>query len=512
MGDPGTEQAWLDNVRAALLRGDQVAARTALARGIAEFPDSIELRRIQAALLEQAQRHAEADAAFQSLLDDNPADAISALALGRIRVQDDRTASAGELMRACFSDPRAAGNAELAIAAIEMLDDCDRKHDAAAIARAAIGAHPDDARLHAYAGMLAVQLGEFDTARRHFLFALEHDERAWGWHVAIGLSSAQRYADAGHPDFARFRAGLERAGLSDLARAELHFALGKAHDDIGGYPDAAHHLREGNAIRNRLTTWSRKAWRRTVEARLAARPFAATAAATPDFTPVFIVGMPRTGTTLLAGRLSRHRQVCNRGELAWLAQLALRPELTGTPERAVLQTAAAEYAGHVRRDDAGDARWFIDKQPLNFRYVDLALALFPDARVIHCVRNPRDTAFSLWMQCFLEDVQGYSYDFDDIAQAMRDEQRLMAHWLARYPDSIRSIGYADLVADPDTTVAALARWLEFAPGDTAERAPDATAISTASLWQARQPVHTRSIGRWTHYATLVPELSRFSTD
>lgn len=152
----------------------------------------------------------------------------------------------------------------------------------------------------------------------------------------------------------------------------------------------------------------------------------------------------------------------------------------------------------------------IDKQPLNFRYLDLILALFPNARVIHCRRHPRDTALSLWSQCFRAAAQDYSYDFDDIAQAMKGETELMEHWQSRYADAIRDVRYEDLAAAPGTTLAGIARWLGVgAEGELTQFDAVPQPLATASLWQARQPVYTRSIGRWEHYATLLPALLRF---
>lgn len=509
MGQPDSEQAWLDAIRAAALRGDRATAQASLTSALSAFPHSTELRRIEAGLLQQAGLLPEAAAKFEALLRDHPGDAASALALARIRADDCCAEAAAAILRRTFSVPENVREPGLAIAAIELLDDCDRKRDASGIAGAAIEANPTDARLYAYAGMLQIQLGEFTTARAHYLYALEHDERAWEWHVPIGLSSAQRYGSPQHPDFALFRRGLRRDDLSELARAELYFALGKAHDDVGDYAEAAHHLRAGNAIRHRLTTWSRKDWRRAVEAKLAAQRSASAAAPTPGFTPVLIVGMPRSGTTLLAQLLAHLPAICNRGELPWLARLAQRPDLSGTADRNKLQAAATEYARRARRDDATpDAHWFIDKQPLNFRYVDLALALFPDARIIHCVRNERDTALSLWMQCFLEDVQGYSYDFDDIALVTRDCAKLMAHWTQRFPESIRTIRYEQLVADTESEILALSQWLGAASSAAAAvpKVPAVSSIGTASLWQARQPVTPSAVSRWRHYTLLVPEL------
>jgi len=182
--------------------------------------------------------------------------------------------------------------------------------------------------------------------------------------------------------------------------------------------------------------------------------------------------------------------------------------LSGDPSTEALTRAAAVYTAQARRDDAADARWFVDKQPLNFRYIDLALALFPNARIIHCIRNARDTALSLWAQSFSEDVQGYAYHFDHIAVVMRDCERLMQHWRRCFPQAIRAVHYEELVTAPDATMTALAAWAGL-PDAATTKAQSSPSISTASLWQARQPVHARSLRRWQAYVEYVPELLEF---
>lgn len=500
------ESDWLASARASVLRGELVPAQAMLRQALVEFPDSIDLRRALAGILQQSNRIEDAEGILRALLLQHPGDTASAFALARSLKEQGRMAAAAEVLRSCFVSDHNLGTTDLVIAAIELLADCDRHRDAATLADSAMTTVPDDPRLHAYAGMLAIQLGEFERARHHYLLALQREPLAYEWHVPIGLSSTLRYPDAAHPDFALFHAGLEHTKLSDLARAELHFALGKANDDVDDHAEAARHFRHGNSTRHRLTKWSRKTWRRTIEARLSSPRFIETAGITKGFTPVFIVGMPRTGTTVLAKLLSRHRDVCNRGELPWLARLAQRSDLNGQPDCSALQRAAAYYTAQTRQDDAPGVRWFIDKQPLNFRYVDLALAMFPDAGIIHCQRHPRDTALSIWMQCFLEEVQGYSYDFSDIALVMRDEQRVMTHWRSRYPESIRSVQYEALVANPAVVVDGLEAWLGLPASTDAAAKPPASSISSASLWQARQPVHSRSVGHWQNYASHLPEL------
>jgi tetratricopeptide (TPR) repeat protein len=505
---PAEAQA-LDELRAAVLRGDWAGAARAATAGLAEHADSLELRRALAGIHRQSGRSAEAESLLREVLARAPGDFAAAFTLAEMLIEAGRGAAAADVLHGCIA--RGSPDAELAIRAIELLDEAGRKRAAAGIAETALAAHPADARLHAYAGMLQLQLGEFARAREHYLYAMAHDARACEWNVPDGLSGAQRYVDASHADFAMFRACLARADLSTKARSSLLFAVGKAHDDIGDYAQAADFFRQANALAHAATAWSRKNWRRAAESRLAAKPFAQRLDA-PDFVPVFIVGMPRSGTTLAAELLARFAAVRNRGELPWLAKLAQLPVLAGNPARAVLAQCAAIYAAQLRQDDSGDARFFIDKQPLNFRYVDLIMALWPNARIVHCTRGARDTALSLWAQSFHEDVQGYCFDFGDIALVMRDHERLMAHWRERYPQAIRELRYEELAADPARRIGDLVAWLGL-PDNAAQRT-DALpeAIGTASLWQARQPVYRSSIGRWRHYAPYVPELEKFAVD
>ncbi|MEO6749025.1 MAG: sulfotransferase, partial [Casimicrobiaceae bacterium] len=502
-----SEREWLAQVQQLLLRRDSAATDAVLSAALAEHPRALELRRAQAGIHLQTPRRAEAESLLRAILADHPGDAASAFLLARALRDDGQLNAAAAVLRSCFE--QGGHDTGLAIQAIELADDCGAKQDAAAIAARAITDSPDDPRLHAYAGMLEFQLGEFERARQHYLFALEHSAQACDWHIPHGLANTQRYRENHHPDFERLGDLLDRRDLSERARSTLSFALGKMHDDVGEYTEAARFFRTGNALAHALVSWSREDWRRATTALLKARPIAERLDADAGFVPVFIVGMPRSGTTLAAELLARRPRVCNRGELPWLPRLAQTPELAHDPKRAALERATAICTQHLRADDV-DSHWFIDKQPLNFRYIDLILALWPNAKIIHCRRNPRDTALSLWMQSFVEDLQGYAYDFSDIALVMEDCERLMAHWQNLHGPSIRSVHYEQLAADPAGTIADLARWLDLPPEDALADAPKTSAsISTASLWQARQPVYTRAIGRWRSYAMVVPELLEF---
>jgi hypothetical protein len=499
-----SESDWLEFGRALVLRGDAIGATAHFAAAHAQFPASSEIMLALAGLHWQTRSVRTAEALLRELLAATPGHAAATLLLAKILKEQARMSAVAEVVRALFATaPQPVG---LTIQAIELLDDCGLKADAAAIAEDAIARGSTDPRLHAYSGMLHLQLGDFSRVRERYAYALAHDAHALDWQVANGLASAQRYRDASDPDFALFESSLQRDDLSDRARASVQFALGKAYDDIGDAERAAVHFRDGNRVVANLVDWPRKNFRRIVAARLDAKPSGERLAPSRDFVPLFIVGMPRSGSTLLADQLARYRDVRYRGELAWLPHVAQQVAQTARAPIAVLENAAAIYRTQVRQDDA-PARFYIDKQPLNFLHLDLIATLFPNARVIHAVRNERDTALSIWMQYFAGAEQNFAYDFADIATVMQSCEKLVAHAQRKSLVDIRTVNYERLATDTAACVAELAQWLGI-EGDDA--GAGASTISTSSLWQVRQPVYTRAIGRWRAYAPYVPELASFS--
>ncbi|MBS0582969.1 MAG: sulfotransferase, partial [Proteobacteria bacterium] len=365
--DGADEEDWLEVARALMMEYGMPSARPVLLAAIGAHPRSIELRRALGGVYRRIGQDAKAEEILRQLLEEKPDDVSTALALAEMLKEQGRVRAAAQCLRSCM--PHHSTDARLAIWAIEFLDGCDRKADAAAVASAAIAANPDDARLHAYAGTLQLQLGDFESAREHHLYALSHSEQAWEWNMPLGLSQTLKYRSAQHPDFALYAAGRAREGLSDRARSTLLFASGKACDDVGDYADAARYFREANALAGRLTKWTLEHWQRMVAARLAAPALPARSAPPGERAPVFIVGLPRSGTTLVAELLARYPQVCNRGELPWIARLFERSTAQTSPSGADLDRLAATYMAQLRRDDS-DAQWFIDKQPHNFHYVD----------------------------------------------------------------------------------------------------------------------------------------------
>jgi len=503
--DASPESEWLKQGRELVLQGHSPAALKVFEAAMLRFPASSEAPIGFAGLLWQAGDGARAEQVLGDRLQMHPADAGAAFLLASLLREQGRLKAVGQTLRTLFA--QGTHDVDTVIRAVEMLDDYGRPDDAFAICEAAIDTGADDPRLHAYAGMLGIQLGLFERTRAHYARALAQTPDAIDWNIPLGLAGLQRYASPEHADFAFFHEALERPGLSEPTRRALLFALGKAHDDLGDFAAATTYLRQANASAHTAANWSRKHWKRSIEARLAAPPNRVTLAPSTDWTPVFVVGVPRSGTTLLAQQLARYPGVKNRGELGWLEFWEQRLSST-TLSRQWLDEAARQYEQQLRQDD-GAAHWYIDKQPLNLLRVDLAMALWPNARIIYCERDARDTALSLWSQSFHDPAHDYAYDFGDIATVIRDCRRLAAHWRARYPASFLSVSYEQFVGAPEDTLDTLAQWLNL-PGQPAPTAQMArVSIATASAWQARQPVHTHSSGRWQHYIPYLPELSAF---
>ena len=392
----------------------------------------------------------------------------------------------------------------------QFVQQCQRQPLAATLCDEAFARGSTSAELRVLAGNIAKELGEFDSARSHYLAALEAGVDLNAWFVLGALATTQRYDTSAHPDFGRFIAHFHDTAYSLHSRATTGFGLAKAYDDLGDYANAAQTLREANRLSQQAQPWSRESWAQWLGARMQSRLFDQPLQATPDFVPIFIVGLPRSGTTLAATQLARHRDVRDRGEMPMLNYIANSLQAGNHHhDTGVLREAAALYRRLAVQDDP-HVRWYIDQDPNNFRYLDLIAALFPQARIIHCQRGRRDTALSIWSQSFAQAHYGFANDFDDTADFFSGHDRLMEHWQQRIQLPIHRLDYEDMVSDPQSTMEKLSLFVGLpvaAASDETTSSP--AAITSASMWQARQPIYRSSVGRWEHYLSHVPELGRF---
>ena len=380
------------------------------------------------------------------------------------------------------------------------LRECEAVRPALELAQAALRDAPEDAELHGVAGELAAELGRFEQARVHLRRAVAlQPEFASG---CLRLAGVHAFRSGDEPDAKAIELAARSLPIEGDAGLAARFAWAKVLADLGDLAGAAQQLRKSNAAMRLRMQWSASGFDAFINRQIGIPP-PTPVAKRLEFTPVLIVGLPRTGTTLVASLLERHPQVRSRGELNWLSELALHVE-TGARAPAKLTEAAAFYVAQLRRDDA-PARVIIDKNPLNFRHLGMASALLPGVRVIHCRRDARDTALSIFRQMFAHRDNGYAYAFEDIVAFSRGEARLMEHWRGTLSVPMIDVDYERLVRDTDGVLAELLQFLGL--GSASLSAKSATPIRTASVWQARQPVHARAVDAWKAWAPHLPELA-----
>lgn len=499
---------WVASARALIDEGAMTAAADLLIAAGRRFPTEVEIGYWLANVFRMTAHYADAEALLHALIGMQPAYADTHFLLAETLKEQGKLSAAARsilvLLESCAPD------IETTLTAVKFLDACGRAKEAAKFCEKAIARGASDSRLYAHAGRYALQCGQFDIARERYLHVLRSNVGADEWHIPQALASAQRYASTQHPDFLLFSEMLQNRKVSYSARASTLFALGKAFDDVGDYARATSHLREANALVNREVMWSREDWQRTIEEKIRFPMLPLHRAASHEWTPVFIVGLPRSGTTLVEERLARHPDITARGELAWIPFLAhqlLQP--TQPVDSETLHRAAAIYSMQVRQDDQ-PTHWYVDKQPLNFLHLDVITALFPNAKVIYCERNIRDTALSIWSQYFAGGEGNFAYDFENIAWLARGCARIMAHWRRVLPIHIHCVDYSQMVQAPEQTIAALQTFLGAPTQNLLVAKPKVeSAISTSSMWQARQPIYHYSVNRWQAYAAYLPELIEF---
>ena len=295
----------------------------------------------------------------------------------------------------------------------------------------------------------------------------------------------------------------------------IQFGLGKAFDDIGEYEQAIRRYNGANALRARSAHFDRAAIARRYDDLIAsydAEDLASSAYRRPlrdeDDVPVFIVGLPRSGTTLAEQILSSHPAVAAGGELQFwrVRALELRRFVSGAPDPAALSQAADDYFA-LLRGVGPTAKRVTDKAPLNYEELGLIRLALPGARIVHCRRNPVDTALSIYFTEFASSL-GFAFDRGDIVFMYRQYERLMAHWRRILPpDKLLELDYERLVADREAQTRRLVAFAGLEWDDAClEHERNARIVRTASVWQARQPIYTTSVGRWRRYEPWLGEL------
>jgi len=465
-----------------------------------------------AACLEEGGHRDEAQTCLGRALTLDPTLLAARIALGRLLIRAGRPGEAQACLRVAAESLPA--RPDQAIDLGQALTDSGLPEQAAACFEQALARDPGAVAAHVGLGVCFQQMGRFDEAARAHRAALAIDttHAGAGQHLALmhRLTAGER---------ARLDAALGGDRLTTGDRTLLHFALGSALDQEGRGAEAFAHFRVGN----RLVATDRpfdpvrfEEQIASIEAFFDAAFFAAHAdLGHPSRRAVLIVGMPRSGSTLVERILGAHPNCAAGGELdalrivvrelpAVLGDGARYPECLSGIDSGAARRIAERYLAALPA--APDARLVTDKLLGNFLHLGLLAVILPQAQVIHCRRDPLDTCLSCYFQHFAHGLR-FTYDLDHLAIVYRAYQRLMAHWRTVLPMPIHEVCYEDLVAQPETEARRLLEFcgLAWDPACLSEHAGGGT-VRTASFWQVRQPVYRSSVGRWRAYRDRIGPL------
>lgn len=349
---------------------------------------------------------------------------------------------------------------------------------------------------------LQAKHGQVEEAEGRFVKAIEIEPRYASAYFQAAWSGA--FTDA-----ERIEAVLEDERLRRHDRMLMHFAAARIHDKRGNAAEAWEHGLKANGLKQ--VTYDAAARERFVDAMIERFPGGdEPVSGCGSEAPIFIVGMPRSGTSLVERIIGAHPNVVALGERTDVLLLA----------RNMAARIGSEQAYPACAPPAGDSHWrafgesmleelpasvaphmkFTDKMPANAFHIGLIARMFPNARIIHMRRRLLDSCLSCWFTPFVRDHLAWSYDLDDLASYAKAYMRIMDHWRATSPASMLEVDYEALVASPEEQTRALIDFVGLDWNDACLRPDEADAsLDTASVYQARKPIYRSSVNRWDKY-------------
>jgi tetratricopeptide (TPR) repeat protein len=384
--------------------------------------------------------------------------------------------------------------------------------------REALQCDPGLPAAHAALGRAREELGDLAAAESCWRAALRHDPRHAGAHAQLATLLRHKLPD---DDLAALCKLLADPDLPDARRSALQFGVAQVHDARGAYAEAAELLRQANALALAVARRRGQGYDPAEHARFVDRMMAT---CTPAFfervrgfgleseRPIFIVGLPRSGTTLTEQILASHSQVFGAGELRLARddfETLASADKSAVDALARLDQATARRIGqrHLERlaELNADRPRVVDKMPDNYLYLGLLAVLFPRAKFIHCRRGLRDIAVSCWMTNFRQ--IRWANDPDHIASRFEEYRRITDHWRRVLPVPLLEVDYEETVVDLEGVARRLVSWcgLDWEPACLAFH-EGKRPVRTASVSQVRQPIYQRSVARWKHYESALGRL------
>ena len=362
--------------------------------------------------------------------------------------------------------------------------------------------NPDYAEAHNNMGAVFQALGELDDAIAAYNKALLIKPDYAEAHRNLSTLKKYTYSDPQIVQMEKLYAG---TNISDEARCNLCFALAKSSEDLGNLEEAFQYLKEGNALRNKTLnydiTQDEEIFSRIKKTANSFKNVFFNASRDENIpTPILILGMPRSGTTLVEQIISNHSKVTAAGELSFLKMFGSslaegKVEVSGDK----LRTIRKQYLNEIKKLSAG--RPFVtDKMPNNFLYIGLICSALPEAKIIHVKRNPAATCWSNFKHYFATKDLGYSYDLLDVVHYYQMYQELMLFWGKHYPGKIYHLDYEQLTTDQEPETKKLIQYLGI-DWEDACLFPEENKryVKTASNLQVRKKVYKGSSEEWKKF-------------
>jgi hypothetical protein len=400
------------------------------------------------------------------------------------------------------------------------LQEGDRPAEAEQHFRTALRLGPELPGAHLNLGGLHEERGNLEEAETCFRAAIRAQPAHALAHARLATLRRGKLPDA---DRAAIEERLADPQLDDTVRSHLLFALAQVFDGQGEFARAADYLRRANALQGQRATTRHRSYSREEHERFVERVvntfdsnFLARRRETGHHTrrPVFVFGLPRSGTTLVEQVLASHSRVFGGGELrlvrrtfeaipAALGRTSAPLDCVADLDARAIRLLADEHLKRLADLDGGRSDRVVDKMPDNYLYLGLITVLFPNAVLIHCRRDLRDVAVSCWMTDF-RSIR-WANDPEHIASRFQQYRRLMDHWRALVP--MHEVRYEAMVSDQEGVTRSLlaACGLEWEPA-CLDFHRTRRQVRTASLTQVRQPLYRQSVARWKNYESALAEL------
>lgn len=500
-------------------RGNKCHAQGAYAEAVALYEEVIELDPVHAealnnlgSALSHLGRYEEAERCFREAMTIKPNFPDPHINLGKLLRQKSYLADSEALLRRALRLRPNDLDARIDLGLTLVFR--GRLRDARACFAKVLKASPRN--VHALFGMGQIELveGRFEEAEATYKRILEINPKMTNALAALVNTRKMTNADAGWLTSAEERAeDLAKRAIHPFEEANLRFSIGKYCDDVNDFARAFENFKRGNQLlkaaaedydrkeRSRVINDLIRTYSREAIARIGA-------AGSSSAKPVFVVGMPRSGTSLAEQIIASHPAAHGAGELDfWAALITKDPGLTGRILDEANRPAVAEEYLRILEGFSGTASRVIDKAPVNSDFLGLIYSVFPNARIIYMQRDPIDTCLSCYFQQFLMGIN-FAFDLSDLVHYYREHQRLIAHWRAVLPPGfILDVPYEELVSDPEAWSRKMLDFigLEWDPR-CLEFHANKRQVTTASAWQVRQRIYKSSMARWRNYEQFIGPL------